>query len=392
MMQKKIILLISFLLVVIGMSIPCMAQSLEGNSGANNVLQKQFNLLNWDEIKAFEDQLKQSVPYMKEFDLSEQVTRLITGEERFSLEEIMMQLGQLFVKEIGTYFNIIIRFILIVILCSVLQVLSSSFQSQNTTKAAFLVCYILIIYTLTQSLFVIVEVAQSTITNLFQMMQVTLPTLLAFMAVSGYITSSSALAPVIIGAFNLITFFIQKVLLPAIIGIIVLQVVSTMSDDIKVDKLVNLFYKGMKWLLRGIVVSSVAIMGVYKMTLPYIDVAIKKGAINLSTAFIPIVGDASNGAIEFIMSCGSLIKNAFAIGVIIWVLIIAAIPLIKIFTHVALYHIASAMIQPIGDKKMAEIATILAKGCEFILSAVGIVVVLTIASMIICASIGTSMT
>lgn len=390
-MQKKIIILISFLLVVIGLSLPCMAQETSDLS-AEGVLQTQFDLLNWEEIKELEDQLKQSVPYMKDFDLSEQVAKLIMGEERFSLEEIMMQIGQLFVKEFSTYLRIILRFILIVILCSILQILGQSFQSQNTTKAAFLVCYMLVIYTLTQSLFVIVELAQSTISHLFQMMQVTLPTLLAFMAVSGYVTSSSALAPIIIGAFNVMTFFIQKILLPIIVSIVVLQVVSTMSEEIKVDKLVSLFYKAMKWLLRGTLILSVAIMGIYKMTLPYVDVAIKKGAINLSTAFIPIVGDASRGALEFIMSCSALIKNAFAIGVIIWVILIAAIPLIKILSHVILYHIASAMIQPLGDKKMAEIATILAKGCEFILSAVSIVVVLTIASMIICASIGTSMT
>lgn len=390
-MQKKIILFISFLLVIIGLSLPCMAQE-ASNVSPEGVLQKQFELLNWEEIKELEEQLKQSVPYMQDFNLSEQVAKLITGEERFSLEEIMVQIGQLFVKEFSTYLRIILRFILIVILCSILQVLSQSFQSQNTTKAAFLVCYILVIYTLTQSLFVIVELAQSTISHLFQMMQVTLPTLLAFMAVSGYVTSSSALAPVIIGAFNIMTFFIQKILLPIIVSIVVLQVISTMSEEIKVDKLVGLFYKAMKWLLRGTLIISVAIMGIYKLTLPYVDVAIKKGAINLSTAFLPIVGDASQGALEFIMSCSALIKNAFAIGVIIWVVLLAAIPLIKILSHVILYHMASAIIQPLGDKKMAEIATILAKGCEFILSAVSIVVVLTIASMIICASIGTSMT
>ena len=390
-MQKRIMVLISIFLMVVCFALPCMAKE-EVPLSTQSILQQQFDLLNWEEIKELEDQLKQSVPYMQDFDLSEQVTKLMTGEERFSLQEIMLKIGQLFIKEFNTYFKIILRFILIVILCSILQVLSQSFQSQNITKAAFLVCYVLIIYTLTQSLFVIVELAQSTISHLFQMMQVTLPTLLAFMAVSGYITSSSALAPVIIGAFNMMVFFIQKVLLPVMISIIVLQVVSTMSEEIKVDKLVGLFYKGMKWFLRIILVLSIAIMGIYKLTLPYVDVAIKKGAINLSTAFIPIVGDASRGALEFILSCSALIKNAFAIGVIIWVVCIAAIPLIKILSHAVLYHLASALIQPIGDKKMAQIATILAKGCEFILSAVGVVVVLTIAAMIICASIGTSMT
>lgn len=390
-MQKKIWVLISVFLMVVGMALPCMAKE-EIPLSTQSILQQQFDLLNWEEIKELEDQLRQSVPYMQDFDLSEQVTKLMTGEERFSLQEIMLKIGELFIQEFNTYFKIIIRFILIVILCSILQVLSQSFQSQNTTKAAFLVCYVLIIYTLTQSLFVIVELAQSTISHLFQMMQVTLPTLLAFMAVSGYITSSSALAPVIIGAFNTMAFFIQKILLPVMISIIVLQVISTMSEEIKVDKLVNFFYKGMKWFLRGTLILSIAIMGIYKLTLPYVDVAIKKGAINLSTAFIPIVGDASRGALEFILSCSTLIKNAFAMGVIIWVVCIAAIPLIKILSHAILYHLASAFIQPLGNKKMADIATILAKGCEFILSAVGIVVVLTIAAMIICASIGTSMT
>ncbi|MDA3733772.1 stage III sporulation protein AE [Niameybacter massiliensis] len=357
-----------------------------------SVLKQQFDILNWGEIESLEEELKQSVPYLEDFDLSSQVLKLISGEERFSIQEVMAQIGQLFVNEFNTYFKIIIRFILIVILCSILQILSKSFQSQNTAKAAYLVCYILVIFTLSQSLMMLVQVAQKTITQLYEIMQVTLPTLLAFMAVSGYITSSSALAPVIIGTFNIMTFIIQKLVLPMLVAVIVLHVVSTMSEEIKVDKFIDLFYKGIRWGLRGIIVISVAIMGIYKMTLPYIDVALKKGAINVSTAFLPIIGDASKGAIEFILSCSALIKNAFAIGVIIWVVLIAAIPLMKIFIHVIMYNVVGALIQPLGDKKMTEIAGVLAKGCEFILSAVGVVVVLTIASMIICASIGMSMT
>ncbi|MEG0318388.1 MAG: stage III sporulation protein AE [Niameybacter sp.] len=357
-----------------------------------SALTQQFEILNWAEIDKLEEELKGTVPYLEDFDLSQQVLKLISGEERFSVQEIVSQIGQLFVNEFSTYFKLIIRFILIVILCSILQILSKSFQSQNTAKAAYFVCYILVIFTLSQTLMMLVQLAGRTIDQLYEIMQVTLPTLLAFMAVSGYITSSSALAPVIIGTFNIMTLVIQRFVLPILVAVIVLQVVNTMSEEIKVDKFIDLFYKGIRWGLRGVVILSVSIMGIYKMTLPYIDVALKKGVVNVSTAFLPIIGDASKGAIEFILSCSALIKNAFAIGVIIWVVLIAAIPLIKILTHVIMFHLVGALIQPLGDKKMTEIATILAHGCEFILSAVGVVVVLTIASMMICASIGISMT
>lgn len=357
-----------------------------------NFLNRQFDMLNWDEIKSLEEELKESVPSIKDFDLSEQVLNLISGEERFSIEEILLHIGTIFIKEFKTYFKLIIRFILIVILCSILQILSKSFGSKDTAKAAYFVCYALIIFTLAQSLMMLVQLAEQTIGQLYEIIQVTLPTLLAFMAVSGYVTSSSALAPVIIGTFNIMVFLIQKVLLPILVSVIVLQVISTMSEEIKIDKFIDLFYKGMKWGLRGVVILSVSIMGIYKLTLPYIDVAIKKGAVNVFTSFLPVVGDASKGAMEFILACSGLIKNAFAVGVIIWVLLLAAGPLIKIFINVALYQFLGAFIQPLGDKKMTEIAGVLAKGCSFILSSVSIVVLLTIASMIICASIGVSMT
>lgn len=364
----------------------------ESVNPVDQVLGQQLDLFDWQSIEELEERLKESAPHMEGFNLSEEVTKLVSGQERFSLEHIVGLVGQMFFSEIGLYIKIIIRFILIVILCSFLQTLSTSFKSQNITKAAFFVCYLLIIYTISQSLFVIVDLAMTTIEQLSEIMLVTLPTLLAFMAVSGYITSSSALAPVMIGVLNLMTFLIQKIILPIIVGVIVLQIVSTMSEEIKLDKFVGLFYKGVKYALRGIFGISLLIMGAYKLTLPYVDVAIKKGAINLSTAFIPVVGDVGSGALEFMLSCASLIKNSFAIGVIIWIIVIASVPLIKIFAYVALYHVAGAVVQPIGDKKMSEIATTLAKGCEFILSCVGIVVILTVVVMIVCASIGMSIT
>ncbi|MEG0578362.1 MAG: hypothetical protein RR490_00355, partial [Niameybacter sp.] len=64
------------------------------------------------------------------------------------------------------------------------------------------------------------------------------------------------------------TLVIQRFVLPILVAVIVLQVVNTMSEEIKVDKFIDLFYKGIRWGLRGVVILSVCFMGIYKMTLP----------------------------------------------------------------------------------------------------------------------------
>ena len=93
---------------------------------------------------------------------------------------------------------------------------------------------------------------------------------------------------------------------------------------------------------------------------------------------------------DFIVRCSGLIKNAFALGIVIWIVVIVAMPLVKIITYIFLYNVAAAAIEPLGDKKMSKIATNLAKGCEFVMSCAGIVSILSIVVMVICMCVGAS--
>ncbi|MGL6174360.1 MAG: stage III sporulation protein AE [Cellulosilyticaceae bacterium] len=385
-MQKKIIYIVMIALMWLGVvSLACAS---EADVSKNEVIETQINMLDWNAIEEVQARLQEQIPAMKGFNLKEEVKLIVSGEKEFSLQEIVGIILDMLFKEMRTYVNVIARFILIVIMCNLLSKLSASFNSKEITKFAFFVCYILIIYSVVQSLVTVVDLAHTTIGNLRDMMLVALPTLLAFMAVSGYIASSAALAPIIMAALNMIAFFIQKLVLPSIVSVVILQIISSMSEEFKIDKLIGLFYKGSKWVLRSILILSIGIMGAYNVVLPALDVTMKRVGMKLGTKFIPVIGDAVGGAIEFIVRCSGLIKNAFALGIIMWIILIVAIPLIKIITYIFLYNIAAAVIEPLGDSKMSKIATNLAKGCEFVMSCVGIVALLSIVTMVICMSVG----
>ncbi len=355
------------------------------------VIDYQVNFFNWEEINQLQEELKESMPDRHAFNLKEEVIGMIKGEKKFSLHAILNFIGVLLFEEVGIFIKLGVRFILIVLLCNLLETLSSSFKTKNTAKVSFFVCYIVVLYSVIQSFFIMVELARGAIDKMSEIMFACIPSLLAFMTTSGYVSSAASIAPVIIGALHLSTYVIENFVFPCIVSVVVLDVVSTMSDEFKIDKLIQLFYRSMKWILGGIVAISVGILGIYKATLPYVDTTVKKAALNISTTFIPVIGDAIGGAVDFVINCSFLVKNAFSAGVIIWIIIIVSLPLIKILAYVMVYHVAAAVIEPIGDKKMARIATKLAKGCEFIMSCVGIVTILCIVVLLICISVGGNM-
>lgn len=385
MKPKKILLKVGIMLIVfIIFGITLKAEEIN----QDEVLQYGINLLDWNKIMELESELKAEAPQLNQFSLKEEMTDLITGKTNLSLTYIVKQIGNLLIGEIGLFLQLGARFILIVLLCNLLQTLSSSFKSKDTMKIGFFVCYMAILLSVIQSFVVMIQLAQQTIDQLLRVMYVCIPILLAFMTTTGYAVSAAAMTPVIVTALSLTTYIIRVLVLPCIIWVIVLEVVSSMSEEFKVSQFIKLFYKGIKWCLRGLLILSVGILTLYSKTLPYADVTVKKAALKFSTAFIPVVGSAVGGAADFLMSCSGLIKNTFSAGIILWIMLIVSLPLIKILAYVIIYQVAGAVIEPMGDKKMASIAQKLGKGCEFIMSAVGIVTLLCICSLVICMSVG----
>lgn len=362
-------------------------ESIDEEQKVNEVIEYGINLLDWESIERLEQELQAAMPNDISFHLKEEMGKLLSGENKLSVTSILTYIVRSLFNEAGVFIQFGARFVLIVLLCNLLQTLSSSFKSKDTAKIGFFVCYMVILLSVVQSFEVMIRLAVEVIDRMTQVMLICIPILLAFMATSGFNLSAGTMAPVIVTSLSLMSYFIKIIVLPCIVSVIVLEIMSAMSEEFKVNKLVGLFYKGIKWVMRSLLLISVSLLGFYRLVMPGVDLTVKKATLKFSTAFIPVVGNAVGGTIDFITQGSILIKNTFSAGVIMWLLILVSIPLIKIFAYVCVYQIAGAIIEPIGDKKMATIATKLGKGCQFIMSSVGIIALFCICSLVICMTI-----
>lgn len=385
---------ISYLFIIIaaflGFSISVKAETVTPNNGEQQIIDYSIGLFDWESIERTEEALVDALPQGVHFDLREEMEKIISGEKKITVATVGETLMKMLLQEVGTFIQFGGRFILIVLLCNLLEALGSSFKSKNTVKIGFFVCYMAILLSVVQSFQIMTQLALRVIDDLNQLMMVCVPTLLAFMATTGFAVSAGSMAPVIISTLTLLTYVIKVIILPCIISVVVLEVLSTMSQEVKVDKLVALFYKGIKWALRTMLALSVGLLGMYRLLMPGVDMTVKKAAVRFSSAFIPVVGGAVGGMIDFITQGASLVRNTFSAGVILWVLLILSVPLIKILAYICIYQVAGAVIEPLGDKKMASIATKLGKGSQFIMSCVGMVALFSICCLIICMTISSA--
>ena len=122
---------------------------------------------------------------------------------------------------------------------------------------------------------------------------------------------------------------------------------------------------------------------IYGLTAPIVDGAINKAAKSMMSTFVPVVGEALSGTVDMVMNCGVIVKNSYTIGVIILLLLICAIPLIKVFLCMLVYQLTAAIIEPLSDKRIAQCMSGMGRATGYLLGTLSTVIVLFILNMLI---------
>ena len=157
MRQKKIV---SLVLVLIISFILCMISTkAQSNEDEKELLNYGVGLFNWEQIENLQDKLQTALPGNEPFNLKEEMVSLLNGEKKLSVGNVLDFLGRSIFNEVGVFVQIGARFILIVLLCNLLQVLTTSFKTKATSKIGFFVCYMVIILSIVQSFSIMVNLA-----------------------------------------------------------------------------------------------------------------------------------------------------------------------------------------------------------------------------------------
>jgi len=353
-MKKKVFVVI--LVTVFFIMAPSCEKILAADDmDSQGILDAQMENINTDEMQGLLNSLNQEVQgYMPQLNAGDMIKALASGKLNVSPGQIISGIGRYLFAQVLVNINLLVKLLALAVIYAVLRNMQSSFNNSVIGELSQIVCMLVLIAIAVQSFKVAMGVGSSVIDNMVLFMQALFPALLALLAATGGITSMALLQPVIAVSIGVISTFLKNVLLPVIFFSAVLAIVNNISEKFHLSRLASLLKQGciaVLGLVLTVFMGIMAIQGVTASTIDGVSIRTAKFAVD---SFVPIVGGLLSDAVDTIMGCSLLVKNAVGAFGLISLFVIVAFPILKIISLVLIYKITAAVIEPIAQGPLVK--------------------------------------
>ena len=255
-------------------------------------------------------------------------------------------------KEVVTNIKAIISILVIIIIHSILKAISENLENDEISKLIYYVQYILIVTIIMTNFTDIVKLVQDTSNNLVGFMNLLVPLLITLMMYTGSITTSSVIEPIILFMINFIGNLIQTIIIPSVLILTSLVIISKISDKVQIDRLTKFLKSGIVWFLGIVLTIFVGVISLEGTLASSVDGVTAKTTKAVVSSAIPVVGKILGDAVDTVLGCGVVLKNAIGLVGVIIVLGICIMPIIKLAILTIFYKLVSTVVQPIADEKI----------------------------------------
>ena len=326
---------------------------------ANNCSAKNSEEMILEQQKEFgiQDFLQKSKEYsgeiFEDINMSEVLNDAIKGEvDNASFgKKILNLLG----SEVVTSIKAIGSILVIIVIHSILKAISESLEDKSISKLIYYVQYILIITIIMANFSDIVKMVQDTATNLVAFMNMLIPLLITLMLSTGSIVTSSVIQPIILFMINFIGNIIQNIIIPFIMIYISLIIISKLSEQIKIDKFTKFLKSGIVWFLGIVLTIFVGVVSLEGTLSSSVDGITAKTTKAVVSSAIPVVGKILGDAVDTVLGCGIILKNAVGLVGVIIVIGICVVPILKLLALTLAYKLLAGISQPIADEKITDL-------------------------------------
>lgn len=295
------------------------------------------------------------------------VESLINGEYTSS-ENFFTSVLSLLWDGLLSFLPIIASIIAISILGGMVGNLKPSTNGKSIGNIVHFVTYGVVIVFLGTTLVEMIALTTRTLTNLKSTMDAIFPILLTLLTAVGGTVSVSLYQPAIAMLGNVFISLITYFLLPLFIFSIIFSIVGNLSNNVKLDKFVAFLQGTFKWSIGLIFTLFLGFMTIQGISAGAVDGLSIRTAKYTIKSYVPIVGGYVSDGLSIIMASSMLIKNAVGTAGLLLVLFMAISPVINLILFMLSLKFMAGIIEPIGDKKVANFVSDISKSMSMLVA------------------------
>ncbi len=338
--MKKILLTV---LTVLILAVPVYGSEAE----ALKELESQLSIIETDELQTVINKTNSGISF------NSFVMQIIKGEIDLSPQNILNQASQVFFGELRQNFSLIKNLFIVALLSALLKNLTDSLKNKAVAELGFYSCYVVTILMTIQCFKLAVDIMLSLSGTISEFMLASIPVMMSLVVMTGHVSGAYVFSPLMIFFTNLIMYLINTFLEPAIIFGALVQIINYLTDRPMLHNLGELIKNCVKWCFKGLAVVFLALLTLQKIAAPIMDNLVLKTA-RSTVGAVPLVGQLMGGAFDTVLYWTTAIKSGVLVALLVLMVLICAVPLIKILVIYFMFKLTAALIQPVCDDRMVK--------------------------------------
>jgi stage III sporulation protein AE len=324
-------------------------------SDQQSIITDQFEQLELDEVDTFLKKVDEDIyDQLSGISLAELFDDVRQGKLDLELSDIFNALLRYFCREFLTHTSLLGKLIILGALLALIEHLQNAFEQNTVAKLAHALGMLILLTVALSSFAIALNTGRDAIGNMVGFMQAMIPVIMTLMAAMGNLTTVALMQPVIFISSNILATLIQNIVFPLIFCAAVLSIVSSLSERFKVSRLADLIRDGSVLLVSLVLTIFIGILGIQGVAGAVTDGVGLRTVKFLTGSFVPVVGGVLTDAVDAIVGCSLFIKNGVGVIGALAILIMCALPVIKILSAAVMYRLAAALLEPIGARQLSE--------------------------------------
>jgi stage III sporulation protein AE len=323
-------------------------------SSSLEIEQQLLETVSPDHVNQFINKMNQEMNGDIPLLTSDAVRGIATKGLHVSWENMWQSVMSNFFHEIKVNTYLMGKLLFLAVLCAVLKNLQNSFEQSSISLLSYSVCFVFMSSIALTAFYNALKLASQTVEYMVGFMESLLPLLLSLLAGVGALTSASLLTPLMLFAISSMSVIVKDVVLPLLFLTAALECLNYLSETYRLSNLAGVL-KQISMIVLGfsmvIFIGFITIQGAAGSVADGLALRTAKFA---TATFVPVVGKMFADTVELVMGASLLLKNAVGIFGVLIVFMICVFPLIKLLSLILVIKISGALVQPLGDEKMAK--------------------------------------
>ncbi len=298
----------------------------------------------------------------------DKLVSIINGDFASDSSSVWEAILNLIFDGVLTFLPVIATIIAVSILGGMMQNLKPSFGKKSVGSIIHFVTYGVVIILTFSIVMQMITLTSNTLTSIKSQMDAVFPILLTMLTAVGGNVSVSVYQPAMALLSSFVINIFTMILLPLFLISTVLALVSNLSNNVKLDKLIGFMRSLFKWIV-GIVftvfIGFAAVQGITAGSIDGLSIKTAKFAIK---SYIPLVGSYISDGFYILLASSSLIKNAIGAAGLLLLAGTLLSPILELVIFMLALKLMAGIIEPLGDGKIASFVSTLSKNMSLLIS------------------------